>query len=145
MKFTIAGLKQIIKEEIVRVLKEGWGRNPDADKLAQAMWSFMRDSGMKSHVSAEGTLPVGKYLVDQLQQAEEAGEEGDAGDLYRRIPGSHRDKIAIMSRNTIRDLLATLSADGVYKIGDDSYIVVRRGEDGAVIGNEEFANQHRLR
>jgi hypothetical protein len=141
MKITKRQLKRIIKEEFGRVLNEGYGRDPDVHALATAMWTFMRDSGMRMHVSAEGALPVGRYLVDQIKRA----DRGEPGDLYRKIPGEHEDKMRIMSRNTIQSLLSDLEHDRVYKVDEDQYIITRRGEAGAVIGNTEEAREHEVR
>ena len=162
MKLTKSKLRQIIKEELGRVLNErdtryNYGSDPTRT-LATAMWTFMRDIGMKMHVSKEGAINIGSHLVDAVKQAEAAidprtGEEsGDPGDLYRKIylgdpTGKDpkvvaKTKLDVMHRRNIQDLLRQLSKDRVFKVDDDKWIIMRRGEDGAVIGNKEAASQH---
>tara|TARA_R110002020_G_scaffold99130_5_gene235492 strand:+ start:641 stop:1066 length:426 start_codon:yes stop_codon:yes gene_type:complete len=137
MKITKQQLKQIIKEELGRVLNEGiLGTEGDSDALAAALYQYMSDVGMRMNVSAEGAMPFRKFLKNEIKL-------GERSDLQRYLRGSAEERARILSDATAQEFYRQLENERIYKVGDNQFIIMRRNERyGAVIGNEEDASQH---
>jgi hypothetical protein len=137
MKITKRQLKRIIKEELGRVLNEGiLGTGGDEGALAAALYQYMSDVGMRMNVSAEGAMPFRKFLKNEIKL-------GERSDLQRYLRGSAEERARILSDATAQEFYRQLENERIYKVGDNQFIIMRRGErSGAVIGTEEDASQH---
>jgi aromatic ring hydroxylase len=96
----------------------------------------MSDVGMRMNVSAEGAMPFRKFLKNEIKL-------GERSDLQRYLRGSAEERARILSDATAQEFYRQLENERIYKVGDNQFIIMRRGErSGAVIGTEEDASQH---
>tara|TARA_R110001592_G_scaffold46722_8_gene148605 strand:- start:988 stop:1437 length:450 start_codon:yes stop_codon:yes gene_type:complete len=133
--------RYFMNEKMERLDEGILGTEGDSDALAAALYQYMSDVGMRMNVSAEGAMPFRKFLENQIK-------EGERSNLQRYLwavapDSSAKERARILSDATAQEFYRQLENERIYKVGDNQFIIMRRGERyGAVIGNEEDASQH---